>query len=135
MKAKILIAALTFLFTVNLASAQVSIQYGTNISNTGPTNPFSLQFYGESATAFVVAAWIETSYPYAPQYYGVATNASGSVNTVNTYSFISPATFDGYLTVNWAGFGGAAFYVTVRLYDSTTDRMWDETYYTGVGCN
>src|SRR5690606_16103097 len=133
MKLKILIAASAFLFTVTLASAQVSIQYGTSVANTGPTNSFSLQFYGESATAFVVDAWISSS-PSAPQYFGTVTNVTGSLNTVNSYYYSSPASFDGYISNNWAGSGGTAFYVTVGLYDSTTDMMWYETYYTGVGC-
>lgn len=135
MKLKRSIALLAFLFVANLASAQVSIQYGTNVSNTGPTNPFSLQFYGESATAYVVDAWIEVVVPYAPQYYGVVTNVTGSLNSPNGSTYVGPASFDGYITVNWAGFGGVVFYVTVGLYNSTTDQMWYETYYTGVGCN
>ncbi|GAB2977828.1 hypothetical protein GCM10027049_11380 [Mucilaginibacter puniceus] len=134
MKLKIFIAALAFLFTVKLASAQVSIQYGTSVANTGPTNAFTLQFYGESATAYVVDAWIESSYPYAPQYFGTVTNATGSLNSPNSWYYSGPASFDGYIYNNWAGNGGTAFYVTVGLYDSTTDRMWYETYYTGVGC-
>ena len=135
MKLKILIAALAFLFTIQLASAQVSIQYGTSVANTGPTNTFSLQFYGESATAFVVDAWIEAYYPHAPQYSGTIANATGSLNTVNSYSYTSPGSFDGTISVNWAGYGTAVFYVTVGLLDSTTDSMWYETYYTGVTCN
>ena len=138
MKLKILIAALAFLFTAQLASAQVSIQYGTSVSNTGPTNSFSLQFYGESATAFVVDAWIEPNFwwnPYRPQFGGVVTGVTGSLNTVNSSSYSSPASFDGNISVNWAGYGYVTFYVTVGLYDSTTDMMWYETYYTGVTCN
>lgn len=134
MKLKFFIAAVAFLFTVQLASAQVSIQYGTSVANTGPTNAFSLQFYGESNTAYVVDAWIETYSPYAPQFFGTVTNVTGSLNSVNGYPFSSPSSFDGYISTNWSGNGGVAFYVTVGLYDSTTDRMWYETYYTGVGC-
>jgi hypothetical protein len=131
MKLKIFIAALAFLFTVKLASAQVSIQYGTSVANTGPTNAFSLQFYGESNTAYVVDAWIEASPRY---YYGTVTNVTGSLNSVNGYPFSSPSSFDGYISTNWSGNGGVAFYVTVGLYNATTDQMWYETYYTGVGC-
>ena len=44
MKLKIFIAVLAFLFTVKLATAQVSIQYGTSVANTGPTNAFPYNF-------------------------------------------------------------------------------------------
>lgn len=134
MKLKIFIAAVVFLFTVNLASAQVSIQYGTSVANTSTSIPYTLNFYGESATAYVVDAWIETSYPYARQFGGVVTNVSGSLSSVNGTSFIAPSSLSGNLSVNYSGSGYAVFYVTVGLYDSTTDRMWYETYYTGVSC-
>jgi len=135
MKLKIFIAALALLFTTKLASAQVSIEYGTNIANTGPSNHYVLHFYGESATAYVVDAYIEAYYPHAPYYYGVATGVSGSLNTQNSWNYVGPGTFEGNLSVNYSGSGGVAFYVTVGLYNSTTDQMWYETYYTGVGCD
>ena len=135
MRLKIFIAALALLFTVKFASAQVSIEYGTSISNTGPTNHYVLHFYGESATAYVVSAQIDNPNSYYPHLYGVATGVSGSLNTPNNISYNGPGTFEGDLYVNYSGFGGAAFYVTVGLYNSTTDQMWYETYYTGVGCN
>lgn len=135
MRLKIFIAAVVFLFTVQLASAQVSIQYGTSISNTGPTNHYVLNFYGESPTAYVVSAQIDTSNPYYPWYYGVATGVTGSLNTPNSWNYVGPGKFEGDLYVNYSGNGGTAFYVTVGLYNSTTDQMWYETYYTGVGCN
>ena len=133
MRLKIFIAALALLFTVKLTSAQVSI--GTaSISNTGPTNHYVINIYGESLTAYVVSAQIETS-PYSPSYYGVATNVSGYLNTANGWTYTGPGTFEGDLSVNYSGYGSAGFYITLGMYDATSDRMWYETKYTLVWCN
>ncbi len=133
MRLKIFIAALTFLFTVKLASAQISFS-SASISNTGPTNHFVLNIYGESLTAYVVSAYVQTS-PYPPIYYGVATGVSGYLNSPNSWTYTAPGTFEGDLYVNWSGYGSAGFYINVAMYDGTTDRMWYETHYAHVQCN
>lgn len=133
MRLKIFIAALAFLFTVKLASAQISFS-SAGIANTGPTNHFVLNIYGESLTAYVVGAYIQTS-PYPPNYYGVATGVSGLLNSVNSWTYTTPGTFEGDLYVNWSGYGSAGFYIDVAMYDATTDRMWYETHYASVWCN
>lgn len=132
MKLKLSIALLAFLFTVNLASAQIDVQTA-QISNTGPVNAYSVQFLNESPTAYVVSASIST-FP-SPQLYGVATGISGNLDTPNSWNYVGPGSFKGNLYVNWAGYASATFYIYIGIYDSTTDMMWYDTIVTAVSAN